>query len=216
VIPWARERGDPRVLGFAIVNMAEAVALDGEAELARAHYDEGVAAFREADDRWGEAFALDSLGVTLARQGEHDEATRMLDEALTISRGIGDERGVARALAHLGDVAARMEDLDRAKQLYLDSLEIRRAVGDLPGTASALEKLASVITTRDPRAAAVLLGAAETVRDLIRAPVPRAVREEYEAFRKTVQAILGGAPFEAARAEGRRLSPAAALATILP
>jgi predicted ATPase/class 3 adenylate cyclase len=216
VIPWARERGDLRMIGFGMVNMAEAVALDGEPEKARALYDEGVAAFRQAGDRWSEAFALDSLGVALARQGEHEEATRLHDEALTISRAIGDERGVARALAHLGDVAARMEELDRAKQLYLDSLEIRRAVGDLPGTASALEKLASVITTRDPRAAAVLLGAAETVRDLIRAPVPRAVREEYEAFRKTVQAILGGAPFEEARAEGRRLSPAAAVATILP
>ena len=38
-----------------------------------------------------------------------------------------------------------------------------------------------------------LLGAAERVRDLIRAPVPRAVREEYEAFRQTVQALLGEA-----------------------
>jgi hypothetical protein len=40
------------------------------------------------------------------------------------------------------------------------------------------------------------------------------VREEYEAFRQTVQALLGEAPFEDARAEGRRLSPAAALATL--
>ena len=98
----------------------------------------------------------------------------------------------------------------------MDSLEIRRALGDLPGTASGLEKLAAVVTARDPRGAGVLLGAAETVRELIRAPVPRAVRDEYESFRRAVQALLGEGPFEDARAEGRRLSPSAALATILP
>jgi len=215
-LPWARDRGDPRVIGFTLVNMAEAVALDGDPEQARSQYDEGIAAFRGAGDRWGEAFALDSLGVMLGRQDKHDEAAQLHDQALGISRAIRDERGVARALAHLGDVAARTNDLDRAKALYVESVEIRRALGDLPGIASAMEKLASVVTVRDPRAAAVLVGAAERVRDLIRAPVPRAVREEYEAFRRTIQALLGEAPFEEARAEGRQLSTAAALATILP
>lgn len=216
VIPWARERGDLRVLAFALVNMAEAVALDGDPDQARAQYDEGVDSFRQAGDRWGEAFALDSLGVTLARLDSPEEAAGFHEQALTISRELGDDRGVARALAHLGDVAMRMEDLPHARQLYEESLGIRRALGDLPGIASAMEKLASVVTTTDPRAAAVLLGAAERVRDLIRAPVPRAVREEYEAFRRTVQSILGDGPFEDARAEGRRLSTADALATILP
>ena len=46
--------------------------------------------------------------------------------------------------------------------------------------------------------------------------VPKAVREEYEAFRRTVESVLGEGPFEDARAEGRRLSTAATLATILP
>jgi predicted ATPase/class 3 adenylate cyclase len=214
VVDWAEERGDARVTGFSNVNMAEAVALDGEPELARAQYEKGIAAFRESRDRWGEAFALDSLGVMLARQERHGEADKLHEQALAMSREMGDERGIARALAHRGDVAARTNDRERAKRLYVESLEIRRRLGDLPGTASAMEKLASVVTVEDPRAAAVLLGAAERVRDLIRAPVPRAVREEYEAFRQTVQALLGEAPFEDARAEGRRLSPAAALATL--
>jgi predicted ATPase/class 3 adenylate cyclase len=216
VLPWSRERGDPRVIGFSLVNMAEAVALDGDPEQARSQYDEAIAEFRRAGDRWGEALALDSLGVMLQRQGRHEEAAQFHEQALGISRSLRDDRGVARALAHLGDGEARRSNLGRAKDLYLESLGIRRALGDQPGIASAMEKLASVVTVDDPRAAAVLLGAAERVRDLIRAPVPRAVREEYESFRRTVEALLGEAPFEEARAEGRRLSTAAALATILP
>ena len=216
VISWARERGDPRVLGFAIVNMAEAVALDGEPDAARTLYDEGIAAFREAGDRWAEAFALDNLGVMVARQGGPEEAIQLHDQALAISRSIGDERGVARALAHLGDAAARSGDSERARSLYIESFEIRRALGDLPGIASGMEKLASVVIDRDPRTAGVLLGAAERVRDLIRAPVPRAAREEYEALRNRVEEGLGEARFEEARGEGRRLSPEAVLARLLP
>jgi predicted ATPase/class 3 adenylate cyclase/Tfp pilus assembly protein PilF len=216
VIPWARERGDSRVLAFALVNMAEAVALAGDRGQARAQYDEGIANFRDAGDRWGEAFALDNLGVTLMRLGEPAEAASFYEQALSISREMRDERGIARALAHLGDVAVHEGDQARARDLYKESLQIRRELGDLPGIASAMEKLASVLTADDPRRAAVLLGAAERVRDLIRAPVPRAVREEYEAFRRAVEERLGQAEFDAARTEGRRISIEAALATILP
>jgi tetratricopeptide (TPR) repeat protein len=152
----------------------------------------------------------------VARQGGPEEAIQLHDQALAISRSIGDERGVARALAHLGDAAARSGDSERARSLYIESFEIRRALGDLPGIASGMEKLASVVIDRDPRTAGVLLGAAERVRDLIRAPVPRAAREEYEALRNRVEEGLGGARFEEARGEGRRLSPEAVLARLLP
>jgi hypothetical protein len=62
----------------------------------------------------------------------------------------------------------------------------------------------------------VLLGAAERVRELIRAPVPRATRDEYETLRAGVESALGQPQFDEARSEGRRLSPDAVLARILP
>ncbi len=216
VLPWARERGDLRVTGFSLVNMAEAVALAGDPDQARAQYAEGIANFRQAGDRWGESFALDNMGMMLVRLEQPDEAAALHAQALAISRELGDERGIARALAHMGDVAAHGGDEARARELYTESLQIRRSLGDLPGIASTMEKLASVVTNDDPRHAAVLLGAAERVRDLIRAPVPRSVREEYEAFRRAVQERLGPDAFDEARTEGRRLSTEAALATILP
>src|SRR5437763_800112 len=153
--------------------------------------------------------------------GDQAAASVLHDRSLKLHRKLGDADAIAFAATNManaavlaGDEAAQTDDPDRAKGLYVESLEIRRRLGDLAGIASAMEKLASVVTARDPRTAAVLLGSAERVRDLIRAPVPRAVREEYEAFRRRVQALLGDAPFEDARAEGRRLSPAAALATL--
>ncbi|HEY3522310.1 MAG TPA: tetratricopeptide repeat protein [Candidatus Limnocylindrales bacterium] len=213
-LAWARAQGNVRPLGFALVNMAEAVALDGEPELARQQYEEGVEVFRSMGDRWGEAFALDSLAVTLERQGGHAEAERLHGQALAISRELGDQRGIARALTHLGDVASRTNDRRTAKRLYLESFEIRRALGDQAGKASAIEKIAGVVAADDARGAAILLGSAEAVRDSIRAPVPPTVRVEYEACRDSVRGLLGEAAFEEARAEGRRLTPGAALATL--
>ena len=214
-LAWARGQGNLRPLGFALVNMADAVALDGELDLARRHYEEGIGCFRTAGDRWGEAFALDSLGVALGRQGDHAEAESFHDQALEISRALDDQRGVARVLAHLGDVAAQTGDRPRAKRQYAESFEIRRGLGDQAGMASAIEKLATVVGDDDAHAGAMLLGSAEAVRDSIRAPVPPTVRGEYEACRRRLRDALGETAFEDARAEGRRLSPAAALATIL-
>jgi predicted ATPase/class 3 adenylate cyclase len=214
-LEWARSQGNLRPLGFALVNMADAVALDGELELAREHYEEGIQCFRTAGDRWGEAFALDSLGVALGRQGDHVGAEGYHDDALAISRELGDQRGVARVLAHLADVAARTGDRPRARRLLAESFEIRRGLGDLAGMASAIERLATVVSSDDAHAGAVLLGSAEAVRDSIRAPVPPTVRGEYEACRRQLREALGEPAFEDARSEGRRLSPAAALATIL-
>jgi predicted ATPase/class 3 adenylate cyclase len=213
-LAWTRAQGKVPPYGFALVNMAEAVALDGDPELARKQYEEGIEVFRSLGDRWGEAFALDSYGVMAGRQGEDAEAERLHAEALEISRAIGDQRGIARALTHLGDVAAGRGNRAGAKRLYADSFEIRRALGDQPGKASAIEKLAGVVAPDDARAAAILLGSAEAVRDSIRAPVPPTVRKEYETCRRSVRELLGEAAFEEARTEGRRLSPAAALATI--
>ncbi|HET7026617.1 MAG TPA: tetratricopeptide repeat protein [Candidatus Limnocylindrales bacterium] len=213
-LAWARSQSNKRPLGFALVNMAEAVALDGEPDVAREQYEEGIETFRSLGDRWGEAFALDSLGTMLGRQGSHAESERLHGRALAISRELRDQRGEARALTHLGDQASRTKDLGQARQLYRQSFEIRHALGDRAGMASALEKLATVVSADDAHSAAVLLGSAEAVRDSIRAPVPPTVRAEYEACRQTVRELLGEAAFEDARAEGRRLSPAATLATL--
>jgi predicted ATPase/class 3 adenylate cyclase len=215
-LAWARGQGNLQALGFALVNMADAVALDGEFELAREHYDEGIKCFRAERNRWGEAFALDSLGVASGREGDHAAAEARQGEALAISRELEDQRGVARVLAHLGETAASTGDRSRARRLFSESFEIRRGLGDMAGMASAIEKLATVIGDDDPRAAAVLLGSAEAVRDSIRAPIPPTVRAEFETYRHTLRERLGETTFEDARSEGRRLSPAAALATILP
>ena len=61
---------------------------------------------------------------------------------------------------------------DRALAMYRESLALRLGLRDLPGTAAALEKVAWVVAEDDPEAAARVLGAADALREAIRARVP--------------------------------------------
>ena len=88
------------------------------------------------------------------------------------------------------------------------------ALGDLPGTAAALEKVAWVVAEDDPEAAARVLGAADAMRETIRARVPPSALGEYERGRQGLEARLGTEAFDVALKSGRGLSAGAALATL--
>ena len=206
--------GDRHGRAFGLMNMADVLERQGDYEGARAHFDESVVAFRALGDRWGEAFALDAFGLIAARQGDVETARALHVEAAAMSREMDDDRGVARALVNLGDLAARVGDPERAMAMYRESLALRLGLRDLPGTAAALEKVAWVVAATDPQAAARVLGAADALREAIRARVPPGALGEYERGRQELESRLGTDAFDAALKSGRALSPGAALATL--
>jgi predicted ATPase/class 3 adenylate cyclase len=208
------ELGDRHGRAFGLMNMADVLEREGDYDAARAHFDESVVAFRALGDRWGEAFALDAFGLIAARQGDVETARSLHVEAAAMSREMNDDRGVARALVNLGDLAARVGERDRALAMYRESLALRLGLGDLPGTAAALEKVAWVVAEDDPEAAARVLGAADAMRETIRARVPPSALGEYERGRQGLEAGLGSEAFDLALKSGRGLSPGAALATL--
>ena len=209
-----RQIGDHHGMAFGLMNMADVLEREGDYAGARAHFEESAAVFRGIGDRWGEAFALDAFGLIAARQGDVETARSLHVEAAAISREMDDERGIARALTNLGDLASRVGDRDRAIGLYRESLALRQGLQDLPGTAAGLEKLAWVVTDVDPETAARLLGAAEVLREAIRARVPPGALGDYERGRMSLEMRMGGEAFEAALKAGRALSPREALATL--
>jgi hypothetical protein len=76
---------------------------------------------------------------------------------------------------------------------------------------SALEALAAVVSGQDrPRAAAVLLGTAHIARESASASM-RPSRPSDDELRRSLMEILGAPAFDAAHAEGERLSPTQAL-----
>ena len=212
----ARQLDDRRGLPFALMNQADVLGRLGDETAAQARFDESMAIFRALGDRWGEAYALDSFGLVASRRGDAEAAHALHLEAAAISGEIGDERGVARALTNLADLARQTGDLPRARGLYRDSLTVRRGLRDMPGTASAMEKLAGAVMADDAAAAARLVGAAEALRETIRARVPLAMRGENERLVGELEARLGAEVFAAERSSGRELGPDGVLATLPP
>jgi non-specific serine/threonine protein kinase len=117
-------------------------------------------------------------------------------------------------LTHLAELALADGDGARARDLYRQSLAIRQDLGDMLGLASAMENLAGAIATDDAEAAARLHGAAEALREAIRAMVPPMAAATHQQNLADLEAQLGIDRFDAARREGRLMTPNEALATL--
>jgi tetratricopeptide (TPR) repeat protein len=197
------------------MNMADAVARLGDFPAASTHFDESLTILRSLGDRWGEALALGNFGEVANRADDRGSARSLHERALQISRDVGDDRGVARALSHLADVARDEGKTGEAKALYRDSLAIRQSLGDIPGIAVGLEKLAWVVLTEDVDATARLLGCADALRAAIHVSVP-ATRADRDGLLRALATGLDQGRFEAARTQGRAMTPEEALATLPP
>ena len=84
----------------------------------------------------------------------------------------------------------------------------------MPGLAGAMENLAGAVAADDAEAAARLHGTAESLREAIRAAVPPQAAAAREQHLADLEARLGAERFEAARREGRLMTPNESLATL--
>jgi predicted ATPase/class 3 adenylate cyclase len=213
-IGMLRAIGDERGAAIGLVTMADVISRQGDSADAEAAFTEALAVFRRVGDQWGAAYALDSQAQAAARAEEFENARALHEQSLMISRQLGDERGVARTLMHLGDAAALENDRQKSLSLYRECIQIRQALHDLPGVATAVERLAWVVMDEAPEDAARLLGSAESLREEIKTPLPAGARQDYERSIGALQARLGQADFESARAAGRALDAENAMAAV--
>src|SRR5207237_525594 len=127
---------------------------------------------RQGDDR-GLASALGNLGVVALSQGDYAGARTLYEQSLAFFDRLEDKPGQANALLNLGNVAADQGDHAGAQALYEQSLALFRELGDKQGVAYALQAFAALAAARGyPARAVQLLGAVETMRAGMGAPLP--------------------------------------------
>jgi hypothetical protein len=111
------------------------------------------------------------------------------------------------SLANLGEVAQSQGKSAQAIAHYVESLMLRANLGDKEGIAYCLEGLADIAGARgQPKRAARLWGAAETLREELSVPLPPSARTRYDQLVAGTRASFGAAPFDAAFAAGRSMS----------
>ena len=110
-------------------------------------------------------------------------------------------------------MAAVQGDHAAARALYEESLAIAGEVGYKLDIASCLQGQASIVAAQGEHAwAAQLWGAAESLREVMGAPIPPVYRADYERAVAAARAQLGEKAFAAAWVEGRTMTPEQALA----
>jgi predicted ATPase/DNA-binding SARP family transcriptional activator len=162
----------------------------------------------------GDAAALARSGLALAarRQGDYERARELYLQALAFYRDAARTAEMAYSLASLGYVEELRGDLEAAQACHQQCL---RLAGDLPDAAPvalALEGLACVAAARrQPRRAAVLLGAAQSLRGRTGTPLPAQERADVDRAAAAAAAALGVPAFTALMDRGRGMSVADAV-----
>ncbi|GAA1553275.1 tetratricopeptide repeat protein [Kribbella hippodromi] len=208
--------GDRAGMAWALNHRGFVAWLRGDVEIGARRCRQARDSFRVVGDGEGLAWSLISLGAIAQYGGELDEAEDLLQESLALSQRLGYREGVAWSLNQLGIIERRRGLTERAVHLLDESLAEHRDLGDRWRTASVLEELAAVAQLRGrSEYAAFLLGAADEVREVIRAPVPEIEKADHRATRAAVEAALDRRAFRAAWSAGRA-APLAAVADGYP
>jgi len=211
-----RELGDKRGIGVSLNNLGEVAQLRGEYQQATSFHNESLEIKRELGDKLGIAFSLSNLGEVAQYQGEYDHAAELFHESLTLRREIGDSQGIAASLNNLGELAQYQGDYEQATKFHKESLLTNQKLGDKLGIAAALNSLGEVACHQtEYERAAHLLGAVESLRETIGAPLSLAKRSNYECVVTKACDVLGEGIFAPAWAEGRAMSLEQAIAYAL-
>ncbi|MFQ5796576.1 MAG: tetratricopeptide repeat protein [Candidatus Bipolaricaulia bacterium] len=178
-------------------------------------YEEGLALFRELEDKRGIADSFSSLGHVVRYQDDYEQAAEFYEESLALWRELGGKEGIAFSLSNLGWVAYRQGDYERATELFKESITLWRELRDRTSVVWDLENLAETCVNGQPERAARLFGAAEVLREAIGFPLPLGRRAGYDRNVAAVRADLSGEAFEVAWAEGRAMTLEQAIAYAL-
>jgi tetratricopeptide (TPR) repeat protein len=212
-----RDLGNTKGVAWTIHNLGELSVMQEDVAAARAWFEEGLALSREIAEPAWIAWALHGLGLTAQLAGDFAGARQLHSQSLARYREYGEpNQFIPWAYQGLGQTALAQGDTSAAAQHLTEALRLFRDEGDRGAISFCLSGLAGVaVVDGEPKRAAQLYGAAESLRQSIgarQAPASRATRERLTA---AAREQLGEAAFVAAWAEGQEMTVDQAIALAL-
>jgi predicted ATPase len=198
---------DQQGSGFVLTALALIELLSTGAHSAEMRLRAARESLLASGDRWAAVLAMNGLLWGLQTTGQLPDSPEEYHEALAEAEAIASPHEIGMAQANLGryylyrgDAAPAMEPL----QDWLESVVRLRHKGTL---ASVLEAIGEAsILMGDPRRAVRLMAAASAQRGEIGAAQRQTAKERTARSLSRLQAELGNADFQAAWADGERLS----------
>jgi tetratricopeptide (TPR) repeat protein len=112
----------------AHVRLASAHAGHQKYDLARHHFEEGLALMRALGDALGQARTLVNLGAAHRQQDQSEDAILVWHDALALQRHLGDEVGMAYTWYNLGDVQWATGDELAARESLIQAVRLAEAI----------------------------------------------------------------------------------------
>lgn len=202
----ARSIDDPTLVVRALMILGVLDGVAGDYGKAEPALRDALAFASRAGDERNVREALAMLGwVALARK-DYAQARTVIGQGLELSRRAGDARGIFYGTSNLGHVAAREGRYEEALQLLREALLVGQQQ-DLQSETEALQEVAAVAAAqRHYDQAAVLLGAAEGLREGIEAEQEEVARGLREEALSILRRNLEEDHFAAAEERGRRMT----------
>ncbi len=199
---------------LSMASIAESMA--GDRASARRLLDEAQVTATGLDDLPAALAVLQARALNGLFEGDLDMVRCASSEGARLSREAGDLYTLEAWLINLGFAALIAGDIDESKPLLAEGLRIAHQVDDRVAQFYLLGALGCRAAASDePRLAAQLLGAAETVRTGAGAGVSAVLAPLLARAEESAIAALGASRFEAELKAGRRLSRDAAFGLAL-
>jgi len=200
------EINDQWGLGLAYTNMARMAFARGDLAESQKFINILRRWMQDAQISWMTGVALLSIGAEI-RPAHPERAREYYEEALKIFRHLRQKSFEPILLSELGHVARTTGKTAEAKELYLQSLRHFQDQGNRPAIAHELECFAFLaIADEEPQRAANLFGAAEALRERIKASMQHLERVEYDHALIRLRTMLMEAELNSLWTEGRALS----------
>ncbi len=196
---------------FPLAFLARALFLSGkELENAQTLAEESLALFEEIGNQRFAAYALNILGRMALQQGDVEKASALCRESVELFDGVCYRVGVAESLISLAHILMYQGNDEAAQDCYERSWALLLKVLDAKELCAAcLEGWGELIVRQGKlEQAAQAWAVAAMIRASLVAPMPPIYRAAYNRAVAVVREQLGTETFQAAWAEGRKLSPA--------
>ncbi|GAA3442752.1 ATP-binding protein [Planomonospora venezuelensis] len=203
----AEEAGLPSVLAQSLSLASMAASMSGDRAAARRLGERARVVMEGVDDDAAVLMFLQSRALNGLFEGDLDTVVEAAEEGVRLGRETGDLYSLDMMLLNLGSARLIAGAFDEAGPLLAEALRVAYRIDDRVGQYVLLDALGCVTAgSGRARPAALLMGAAETVRTETGASVLPFLPPLLARAEEAARAELGAAAFEDEYAAGRRLS----------
>jgi tetratricopeptide (TPR) repeat protein len=196
-----------RGMADALNGLGVVASYQNEYEQSAEYHVEALEVRRQLGDQRGVAISLNNLGLVAHFQEDYPRAIDLFQQSIVLFEALGDVRVKSAVLSNLGRALTGRGEYSQARMCLRRSLSMVRELGNREDSIDAIEALAGVAgATGEAARGALLLGAAEALREKIQSPVAPVAQREYERDLTRIRNQLDFRSFAAAWVRGRAMT----------